>query len=123
MDVTVLIVDDHPTFRRFARRMLEESGYSVVGEAQDCESALAAAYALRPQAILLDVLLPDGSGLDIAATLASWGSAPPVVVLTSSRRADELGSALDAAPARGFIPKAELSGEAFSALVGDPSTW
>jgi DNA-binding NarL/FixJ family response regulator len=67
---TVLIVDDHPTFRRFARQLLEQAGFAVVGEAEDCASAIDAARVLAPAAILLDVLLPDGSGLDIAAELA-----------------------------------------------------
>ena len=70
MAMTVLVVDDHPTFRRFVRRLLEESGFSVVGEAGDCKGALEAARALRPQAILLDVMLPDGSGLEIASALS-----------------------------------------------------
>src|SRR5262249_20873416 len=67
---TVLIVDDSATFRRFARKLLERDGFTVVGEAGDCASALAAAEELAPDAVLLDVMLPDGSGLDIAATLA-----------------------------------------------------
>jgi|tagenome__1003787_1003787.scaffolds.fasta_scaffold20909628_3 DNA-binding NarL/FixJ family response regulator len=58
--MTVLIVDDHPTFRRFARKLLVRSGFTVVGGAVDCASALAAAEQLRPDVILLDVMLPDG---------------------------------------------------------------
>jgi DNA-binding NarL/FixJ family response regulator len=116
--VTVLIVDDHPTFRRFARRLLEQAGFAVVGEADDCASGIAAARALHPEAVLLDILLPDGSGLDVAATLAERYQAT-AVVLTSSRSADDLGIALDEAPARGFIPKERFSSEAFAALVGE----
>lgn len=116
MGRTVLIVDDHPTFRRFARRLLEHAGFSVVGESADSAGALARARELRPDAVLLDVLLPDGSGLDVAASLAA-GDAPPVVVLTSSRSAADLGVALDDARARGFIPKGEFSGAAFAELV------
>jgi DNA-binding NarL/FixJ family response regulator len=115
--VTVLIVDDHPTFRRFARRLLEDAGFSVVGEAADGAGALATAQALRPAAILLDVLLPDGSGLDVARVLADAADAP-AVVLTSSRSARDLGVALDETPACGFIPKAALTGPAFARLVG-----
>jgi DNA-binding NarL/FixJ family response regulator len=115
----VLIVDDHPTFRRFARRLLEQAGFAVVGEAEDCASGIEAARRLRPQTILLDILLPDGSGLDVAATLAEALGAT-AVVLTSSRSAADLGAALDEAPARGFIPKHDFNGAAFSALVGGP---
>ena len=75
MALTVLIVDDHPTFRKFARRLLEEAGFAVVGEAQDGVAAVAAARNLRPSVVLLDVLLPDRSGLEVATTLG--GGARP----------------------------------------------
>jgi DNA-binding NarL/FixJ family response regulator len=107
---TVLIVDDHPTFRRFARRLLEEAGFTVVGEAADGASALTAARELRPQAVLLDVLLPDTSGLVLAAALGQEPDAP-AVVLTSSRSASDLGAALRG---RTFIPKAGLTAAAFA---------
>ena len=116
MGVTVLIVDDHPTFRKFARRLLEEAGCVVVGEAEDGAGAIEAARSLRPAAVLLDVLLPDGSGLDVAAELAATCDAP-AVVLTSSRSATDLGIALEAAPACGFIPKERFTGAAFAALL------
>jgi DNA-binding NarL/FixJ family response regulator len=113
---TVLIVDDHPTFRRLARRMLEQAGFSVIGEAEDAAGAVARTNELRPEAVLLDVLLPDGSGLDVAVELAA-AEHPPAVVLTSSRSAHDLGVVLDEAPARGFIAKAHFSGAAFAELV------
>jgi DNA-binding NarL/FixJ family response regulator len=116
MPATVLIVDDHPTFRRFARRLLEEFGFAVVGEAPNGAAAIEATARLRPETILLDVLLPDASGLDVAAELART-EPPPVVVLTSSRSASDFGVALREAPARGFIPKASFTGRAFAELV------
>lgn len=119
MPVTVLIVDDHPTFRRFARRVLEQAGFSVVGEADDCATGIEAARTLDPQAILLDIMLPDGSGLELAARLAESFEVSSSVVLTSSRSAADHGTALSDAPARGFIAKSEFSSEAFAALV-DP---
>ena len=110
---TVLIVDDHSTFRRFARKLLEQSGFTVVGEAGDCATALAAAAALAPDVILLDVMLPDGSGVDLAATFAER-STPSTVVLTSSRSAADLGSSIDGAK---FLPKSRFSGATFSSLL------
>lgn len=118
MGFTVLIVDDHPTFRKFARRLLEHAGYEVVGEAEDGAAAIEAARALRPMAVLLDVLLPDMSGFAVADELATLAGG--AVVLTSSRSARDLGAALGEAPARGFIAKSEFSGTAFAALVGKP---
>ena len=115
--MTVLIVDDHPGFRRFARRLLEDAGFVVVGEASDGESACAAAHRLRPDAVLLDVLLPDTSGIAVAATLAGMPDAP-AVVLVSSRAAEDLGRPLAEAPVRGFIPKAALTGGAVTTLLG-----
>jgi DNA-binding NarL/FixJ family response regulator len=114
---TVLIVDDHPTFRKFARRLLEASGFQVVGEASDAAAAVAAVRELQPAAVLLDVLLPDGSGLEVADQLAV-GVAPPAVVLISSRSESDLGAALNGTPARGFIPKSSFSADAFAELVG-----
>jgi DNA-binding NarL/FixJ family response regulator len=113
---TVLIVDDHPTFRRFARQLLERAGFVIVGEAEDGTGAIEAARVLRPAVVVLDVLLPDVSGLEVAARLAD-GHDPPAVVLTSSRSAADLGVALRRAPARGFIPKDAVTGEALAELV------
>jgi DNA-binding NarL/FixJ family response regulator len=116
MPVTVLIVDDHEQFRTTARALLEVEGFAVVGEAADARSALAEAERLRPQLVLLDVQLPDANGFEIAARLAALGD-PPAVILTSSRSASSYRRRLADSPARAFIPKSELSGEALAALV------
>lgn len=118
MPPTVLIVDDHPTFRRFARRLLEEAGYAVVGEAADGASAIEAVRELQPDLVLLDVLLPDVSGLAVADELASF-SRPPEVVLVSSRNAADFGASLDGAPVRGFVSKHELTVAALPAILGE----
>jgi CheY-like chemotaxis protein len=108
MAATVLIVDDHPAFRAAARRLLELEGYLVVGEAEDGQSAIDAARALRPDVILLDVQLPDFDGFEVAQRL--YGDEdPPAVVLTSSRDRSDYGPCLATTPACGFLPKAELS--------------
>jgi DNA-binding NarL/FixJ family response regulator len=114
---TVLVVDDHPSFRRFARRLLDAAGYSVVEEAADGVSALAAVRALRPDVVLLDVLLPDTTGFELAELLAA-DPASPVVVLTSSRSAAELGSSLARSSARGFISKRDLTVATLAAVMG-----
>lgn len=116
MVTTVLIVDDHPSFRTSARRVLEDAGYDVVGEAQDGRSALAAARDLHPAVILLDVQLPDLDGFEIARCLTS-DDHPPAVVLTSSRDGNEFGGMVAESGARGFLPKDEVSGSALAALL------
>jgi len=113
VDRTVLIVDDHAPFRRMARRLLEAAGFCVVGEAGDGVSALAAAAALGPDVVLLDVLLPDMDGFAVARCLAERPCGP-VVVLTSSRSEPELGRRLEQAPAAGFIAKDALSAAALA---------
>lgn len=116
MPTSVLIVDDHPGFRASARRMLEASGYEVVGEAGDGGSAIDAAAELRPDLVLLDVQLPDLDGFAVADRIAAGESAGEIV-LTSSRDLADLGGAVAASRARGFIPKSELSGSALAALT------
>jgi DNA-binding NarL/FixJ family response regulator len=116
MPPTVLIVDDHPSFRAIARRLLEADGYDVVGEAADGRSALEAVRELRPEIVLLDVQLPDLDGFDVAARLTNGGGGP-AVVLTSSRDAANVEPFAAACGARGFVTKSELSGEALAALV------
>lgn len=116
MTVTVLVVDDHPSFRRLARQLLESGGFAVVDEAGDGESALSSVRAFRPDVVLLDVLLPDTTGFELAETLSA-SPRPPVVVLTSSRTAADFGPRLQQSSARGFIAKRDLTLSAFTELL------
>jgi DNA-binding NarL/FixJ family response regulator len=116
MASTVLIVDDHPSFRATARAVLQADGFRVVGEAADGAEALAKASELHPDVVVLDVQLPDSDGFEIAARLRANGRAP-AVVLVSSRDATDYGDLIPASGARGFVPKAELSGAAVRALL------
>ena len=116
MRTTVLIVDDHTAFRESAAALLEAEGFAVVGEAADGSTAVTEIERLRPEVVLLDIQLPDVDGFAVAERLAAAHD-PPTVVLISSRDAAAYGPRLAAAPARGFIPKPELSGAALAALV------
>jgi DNA-binding NarL/FixJ family response regulator len=113
---SVLVVDDHSSFRASARRLLESEGYRVVGEAEDGASALSRARELRPQIALVDVYLPDTDGFKVAECLAALDD-PPVIVLISSRERSELEPFVSGSGARGFVPKDELSGETLRALL------
>jgi DNA-binding NarL/FixJ family response regulator len=113
----VLIVDDHPPFRALARVLLQLAGFIVVGEVGDGAAAIDASERLRPDVVLLDIQLPDTDGFAVARVLADQQD-PPVVVLTSSRDSTAYRRRLTASPARGFIPKADLSGAALAALIG-----
>jgi DNA-binding NarL/FixJ family response regulator len=117
--MSVLIVDDHPSFRASARRLLEAEGFDVIGEAADGHEGIAAAQQLQPDLVLLDVQLPDLDGFEVAARLAALGS-PAAIVLTSSRNPAEYGRLVSETAARGFVPKAELSGAVLTRLLADP---
>jgi len=113
---TIVVVDDHPTFRATARVLLEAEGFDVIGEAEDGASALEQVAALRPEVVLLDVQLPDIDGFEVAARLQRNGERSQIV-LTSSRDAADFGTLVERSGARGFVPKDELSGAAIAALL------
>ena len=113
---TVVIADDHPSFRASARAILEADGFEVVGEADTGAAAIAASRLLGPDVILLDVQLPDMDGFAVLDRLDP-NDGRPAVVLVSSRDASDYGGLIEESGARGFIPKAELSGSALSALL------
>jgi DNA-binding NarL/FixJ family response regulator len=114
MAVTVVIVDDHPSFRSSARTLLELEGFEIVGEAEDGASALEVAAALEPELVLLDVALPDTNGFEVAARLAGG---PSKVILTSSREQRDLGRRVRSSGALGFVSKDRLTGQALTALL------
>ena len=116
MGPRVLIVDDHPSFRASARVLLEAEGFDVVGEAADGQAAIAEAGRLQPEVVLLDVQLPDIDGFDVAARLTGADDAP-AVILVSSRDGSDFGPLVTRSGARGFVPKAELSGDRVQALL------
>jgi DNA-binding NarL/FixJ family response regulator len=116
MTPAVLIVDDNARFRERARRSLEADGYTVVAEAEDGASALRAARRHRPDVVLVDVGLPDMSGLTLAEQLTS-GADGPAVVLTSTHDASDFADGVARSGALGFVPKSALSGEAITALM------
>jgi two-component system response regulator EvgA len=117
MPVRVLIVDDHPEFRAVARELLEEAGYVVTGEAASADEAIASVSAQAPDVVLLDVVLPDGSGFDVAAQLSRYPGGP-AVVLVSSREAEDYGQRVSGCGARGFVAKSRLSATAIASVLG-----
>ena len=103
----VLIVDDSAPFRRTARELLECRGYRVVGEADSVSAGFEAVERLRPDAVLLDVRLPDGSGLDLCELLTQGQEGPAVLIVSSD---DAVDSAIAKAHgARDFALKVDLA--------------
>jgi CheY-like chemotaxis protein len=113
---SVLVVDDDPAFRALAARMLEGLGLTVVGEADTVKAGGVAARKLRPQAALVDVALPDGSGVTLAVELAAlpWG---PRIVLTSNDREAVTDSLVRSSGAAAFIAKEDLPDSRLRALL------
>ncbi len=102
----ILIVDDHPLTRDALASLLEQHGFSVVGQAPDGESAIELARDLTPDIILLDLSMP---GLDGLAALPRLRTAAPdceVVVLTASGTEDNLLAAIRGGAA-GYLLKSE----------------
>jgi len=116
----VLIVDDDDAFRGLALRILRSSGFDVVGEAATSASGMAAALELRPDAMLVDIRLPDGSGVDLARAFVrlAW---TPRVLLTSSDidAAGEIGASSDRWPLA-FVAKDQLPNAPLTILLAGP---
>jgi DNA-binding NarL/FixJ family response regulator len=113
---TVVIVDDHETFRATARQLLNAEGFVVVGEAIDASSAVETVSRLRPDVLLLDVVLPGADGFAVIDMLVAAGHLPQTVLI-SSRQASTFRRRMATTPARGFISKDDLSGSALEALL------
>lgn len=105
---TVLIVDDDPGFARAAAEMLSVRGYRVVGHASTAEEAVHECSRLHPDAVLLDVRLPDGNGLSLAETLHAARDRLKIL-LTSTDPNAVVPELLRRSVVRGFIAKPQLA--------------
>lgn len=112
---TGFVVDDHASFRRMARRLLTTAGCAVIGEAGDVASAVDLVAACRPDVVLLDVLLPDGTATDVVEQLAHR-QVTTRVLLTSSYSDAELRGSLGQLP---FVAKADLTVERIEAWLAE----
>jgi two-component system, OmpR family, KDP operon response regulator KdpE len=90
----VLVVDDEPQILRALRTSLRGAGYEV-DTAETAETALAAAALRPPDAMILDLALPDGTGIDVCTEFRTWSSAP-VIVLSAVGDEHQKIAALDA---------------------------
>jgi two-component system KDP operon response regulator KdpE len=90
----VLVVDDEPQILRAVEMTLRNAGYAV-DAAATAKDALAQAAMRPPEAVILDLLLPDGSGTDVCRELRRWSSAP-ILVLSAVGEEKEKVAALDA---------------------------
>ena len=100
---TLLIVDDDPIIRLELRTTLATIGYRIAGEADTGMQALTLARTIKPDVVLMDIVLPQVSGLEVARTLMTERVAP--VVLFSGNASPEVIAQADAAGVMGFLSK------------------
>ena len=105
MSITVLIVDDHDLIRQGLRRSFERDGeFEIVGEASTAADASRLLSLVHTQVVILDVRLPDGSGVDVARRARAESPDLGIVMLTMYAGDEQLFEALDAG-ASAFVPK------------------
>ena len=105
MAASVLLVDDHDLIRQGLRRAFERTeDFTVVAEAASVAEAVAALQVHEPDVVVLDVRLPDGSGLDVARALRARNGEVGIVVLTMYAGDEQLFGALEAG-ASAFVSK------------------
>ena len=105
--ISILVVDDDPTFRRLARLLLAAHGLDVVAEADSVSDALSTAQRVKPTAALVDVELPDGDGFALARELTAMAWSPRVVV-TSVQSGRHFPAEAERNGAEAFVLKADL---------------
>jgi DNA-binding NarL/FixJ family response regulator len=102
--IRVLIADDHPVFRDGLRGLVDRSpDLDLVGEATTGVEAVALAAEARPQIVLMDLRMPEMSGIEATRRIAAADPSIGVLVLTMSED-DESRFAAMRAGGRGFIP-------------------
>lgn len=117
MGGSVLIVDDDPAFRALAGRMLRSAGLTVSGEVGDASAAIVAANTLKPDAILVDVGLPDRDGFALARDLLALPWRPRVLLTSSDADATDVVTGNSAVALR-FVPKQDLPNAPLLTLLG-----
>jgi CheY-like chemotaxis protein len=114
----VLIVDDNWMFLETARDRLEQGGLRVVGFAATSAEALRQSEELRPEVVLVDVMLGGESGFELARRLAAHPlDGRPTVILISTYSAADFPGLIAESPAAGFLPKQELSANAIRRII------
>ena len=112
-----LIVDDSAFFQEAAASLLQQEGVTVVGVASFIADALRQARELRPDVVLVDIMLGRESGFDLARRLAETGPDAPPVILISTHSEAEFADLIAETPAVGFLPKSRLSAGTIQQLL------
>ena len=113
----LIIVDDDPAFRQSAATLLADRGYRIVGEAASLAHARVAIAEARPDALLLDVNLPDGDGIAFARELTADHHGMRVL-LTSSDAGAAPRRLIARSGAAGFVAKVDLAAADVTRYLG-----
>ncbi|MGI5486312.1 response regulator [Microtetraspora malaysiensis] len=111
----VMVVDDHPMWRDAIARDLSEAGCDVVATTGEGRQALRVAAAVRPDVVVLDLRLPDLSGVEVARGLAASAHPPHVLILSASGEQDDVLDAVKAG-ASGYLIKSASREEFLQAV-------
>ena len=112
-----LIVDDNACFLDAARELLKREDVLVVGVATTGQEAVHRTAELHPDVALVDIVLGEESGFDLARRFAERDAASPQVILLSTYEESDFGELVAESPAVGFLSKAELSRQAIDHLL------
>ena len=125
MSTSVLVIDDHPLVRDGIKKSLTAAGFNCVGEAGSIKEAIAMIALHNPDAITVDLNLPDGSGLEVISWVRKNSKTIRIVVLSLENDLDLVSAAANAG-AQGFISKSESAEHLISALtsvIAQPSVF
>jgi DNA-binding NarL/FixJ family response regulator len=113
-----LIVDDNGPFLNAARALLEREGVTVPGVASSADEALQQVEMLRPEVVLVDIMLGEESGFDVARRVAANDrNGGTAVIFISTHAEADFADLIDESPAAGFLPKSELSARAIRRIL------
>jgi DNA-binding NarL/FixJ family response regulator len=116
-----LIVDDNRSFLAAARMLLERQGLTVAGVASTAAGAIGEARRLRPDVVLVDLMLGPESGFDVARRLVDEHGRGPAVILISTHAEADFADLIAGTPAAGFVSKSELSAGAIERILAGRS--
>ena len=112
----VMVVDDHPIWREAVARDLTDAGYDVVATAAGGQEAIRRAAAARPDVVVLDLQMPDVSGVEVTRALAASGHPARVLVLSASGEQADVLEAVKAG-ATGYLVKSASREELLDAIA------
>ena len=112
----ILLADDHPGVLEHAQRILAPE-YEVVGQVNDGRAAVDAAFELRPDLVVLDIMMPELDGFDAARELRRRGSSAKVVFLTVQQNQEYVSAALESGGVA-YVLKSRMYSDLIQAVRG-----